>query len=738
MSASTRWIRRPCVVLLRRTLERDPVIPDWYKQHQAIPDSVVDWYEKYGLITKQQAEHARTAYGDFMPTIDANGKYMRSWDDKMRTPGSGYTQPPARAWDAMIKHFGTSIQEGQRLIWQRDWLLELERRQKANPSLGQMVTRKERAIGGPEQYLSPIKPQTGTEAAVNRNITVPVAGVPTTFEINSTPLWHGLGGGPQLAAMQSGIARGIRNIITSTTTGPLSTFTGGPFAAITAIRDTALLPTQLPRGLLRGEIDRAFGRRVVPGYDPTFPISVGKALGADASSAITKHVTDMFSDRSNYMFKDIRFALEKLLGPQKVEALAGWMRGHVAGTHLTKDSAFGLGTTGNRRALNINPRISDIGGSFRDPTANTVAPMLSRPNFKLIPDRVPLPNWIRAGINNEARGAVESFINLRALAEELYDVLANAPHSAASRLNQGHPDYTPRALANAIHNVTGNPTTRGTGVWAQRLGANIPWYNANVQGATAALRAFRENPVALGARVAYLLTLAALGSQLSALLSGKEHVEDLEKKIPNTTQAGNVIFYHGQGTDPNNHTVLPMVNEWMGIWPYFHGLAGHMIGTWTAHQNEDVLSRIIHTLAGAFDSHISTDDVLRTGIGTVRAAVPVQTPPGVNAVVSALTGQQVRDVPEQIVRNLIQGDPAWSGFTSGGGPKHQVPGQEGSNGVLLRADSGTLTSMMTTLGAAFGTAWDLAHNYQNRAKVGDEWAYEGLVRDWKQSMYDKH
>jgi hypothetical protein len=377
-----------------------------------------------------------------------------------------------------------------------------------------------------------------------------------------------------------------------------------------------------------------------------------------------------------------------------------------------------------------------MSGTIRDPTAGAVSPLLNRPNFQGIPDRVPLPNFARDTINGVVKGTAESAINLHTLARELYGVIADAPHSYIHDLNISNPRYTPRTLATAVQGVTGNPGTRGMGVWTQRLSKNVPFYNTTIQALGGSLRAVRDNPIQTGTTIATVLATTALAEHLSALLSGPEHTKFLEDKLSNSTQARNATIFHGPGTDPTNHTELPFPNEWQWLWPAFSGVTGHAIGTWNAHSDEDGLSRLIHTLAGVFDNHVTTDTVKQTGIGAVSAFVPVDTPPLISGAVAGLTGQETRNLPDTLVSNALSGKPLLSGMTSGGGPTHNVPGQEGTDGVLTRANSGTLKAVMSSLGGAFGAAYDMAHNFNQRSKVDPAWAWEGLWRDYKQQWQD--
>jgi len=113
----------------------------------------------------------------------------------------------------------------------------------------------------------------------------------------------------------------------------------------------------------------------------------------------------------------------------------------------------------------------------------------------------------------------------------------------------------------------------------------------------------------------------------------------------------------------------------------------------------------------------------------------VTVPVGVG--VAAFTGQQVKNIPDQVISNAISGDPLFDRMTTGGGPSHTPPGQTGPDSLLFRTDSGVMKAVMNALGAAGGVAHDLANGYNIRSRVGPEWAWTGLVDDYKQEWSDQ-
>lgn len=702
---------------------KDPAVVQYMDSTKAVQAAVVDSYEARGRITAAQAAAARKDNPDFLPTIGIDGDYLHSWDGKIRTPGSGYADLPGPAHEAMLKHFDASIKAAQHKDWQLGVIEAQLAKQAANPNMARIITEV-----GPGDAAALDRPPNAA-SATRRTITIGTPEGDRTFDINSTPFYQGLGGGPMQMYIGGGIGNTIRRLVTSGTTGPLNMALGGFFAGKTFIRDLGLIPAQAPRGMWRGEFDRATGIRLP--YDPTFPIGAGVTAVKDSTSVIAKNMGDILANRDNIISAPLRAAL----GDAKVDAMAHWVSARAEASKLAYREAQGVGAGGNRALLT-----SQAGTRYRNPTSDAVAPMLFKPNFKLIPDRMSLPNFPRNTINGAVRGAASTSISMSKLVRELYGTIADAPHSYLYDLNRGNPAYPGRSLSNAVQTVTGNPGTRGRGIWTQRVAGNLPFYNTGLQAVAASLASFRDNPLPLGATVGTILVMRALASHLSALLSGPAHVEHLENQLSNSVQTRNTIIYHGPGTDPNDHTELPNEAEWQGLGPYVSGLVGHLIGTWNAYKDPDLLTRLTHTIADVFGQHVETDVVRRSGIGIVNAAVPADVPPIVAAPLSAFTGQNVQNVPEQIVQNLINGQSLRTGLVSGDGSDqlHKIPGQESPDGVLNRSDMGALKAFMSALGGATGMAYDYYHNFQQRMRTDPtgEWSWSGLFQDYKQAWKD--
>lgn len=692
-----------------QTIEGDAQVKALLDQNKSIQMAIVDSAEKRGLITKSQAEYSRKHYPDFMPTIDAQGNYLHSWDGKIREPNTGVNTPAVPAWEAMTQHFDRSIRGAQLNDWRRGWILNQHAIQKANPGSAEIVT--ERLVGA--------KPVSST---IDRGITIQTSEGPRTFDVNNSAVLRGLKGGPPVMDTTRGIVSGARRLYTNMTTGPLAMISGHPFALKNFIRDSQLIPAQASPGAWRGYFDQALDRRLP--YDPTFPIGAGTTALKDSASVTTRLFADIFASKTNAVSQTLR----SMIGDAKVDSLVNWMRAEFEKSNLAARHAQGVGAGGNRSTVDSTNLIIDKSGTFRDPTAHTIAPMIGKQDFSLLGKRIPLPK--------AARAAVESYLNLSTLAHDLYGVISDAPHSFYHDINVSNPRFTPRTLFNEVQGVTGNPGTQGTGALTLKSSRSMPYYNTSVQGLGRSLAAFRDHPLHVTSTMLTTLLFASAAEQLSALVSGPEHVDHLENQTSNSQKARNAIIYHGPSTDPNEHTEIPIAIEHQPLKPFISALFGHAVGTWTAHQDEDVASRLIHTLSSLFHDHVSTDVQKQQVIGAINTLPPLSLTVPTDVAIGAMSGQKVKDIPQTIAANAMDNKPLLGGLLTGGGIIHKVPGQEGTDGLMLRTDSGAIKAIMDALGAAGTVAHMLGSNYGDRSKLGSDWAQAGVWQDYKQEWKD--
>ena len=592
--------------------EADPQIAALLAQNKAFGLSLVDSLEARGNITPAEANYARTARPDYMPTVTRDGNLVSAWTPGVPATDSGFNTPPAPAWEAMIKHFDNTIRSAQLDDWQRTQVLNMLDAQQRNPS-----------------KVAPVVVERSAPSASRRSVIINTATGKRYFDINNTAFYQGLTQGPQVMGHGMATANFVRRFYQNMTTGTAAMMFGHPFAMKNFIRDTMLIPAQAQKGLWRGELDKALGVRLP--YDPTFAAGAGVTAVKDASTVFAKNFADMLASRGNLfsaMFRGVT-------SDAQIDSWVKWIRASVEHSKLMQREAQGVGAGGNRSLVDMNNLVQGKQGSYRDPTASSVSPLLNKPNFARIPGSVPL--------TNVARGTVTSAINLNTLAKELYGVISDAPHSYLHDLNVGNPKFPGRTLASAVQEVTGNPGTQGRGGMTRALSQSIPYYNTSVQAVGRSLAAFRDNPLAMGTTVGTVLATVALAEHLSALISGPEHVQHLEEKTTNSVKTRNAIIYHGPGTDPNDHTEIPIPNEWQPIHPYTSGLTGLMLSTWNAHAGDpNELTRLIHTIASVFGKHVSTDIEKQTNIGIASAGLPIDMPLPGQLAIAATTGRSRR------------------------------------------------------------------------------------------------
>ena len=395
--------------------------------------------------------------------------------------------------------------------------------QAADPAAAKIVGKPQAvATSIPSQQQNLLPGEAPASALALRRITVNTSNGPVSFDVNSTPFYRNLTSNPQAMTAGMQFANAARKMYQNLTTGPLAMMMGHPFAATIALKDLALIPANAPKGIWRGELDRAFNTRLP--YDPTFPIGAGSTMIKDAGTVIARHFADILGSNSMPASQNLR----ALLGNDKVDAMIAWMRSHIEQSNLATREAAMVGGGGNRSMVDFKTNMPDEAGMFRDPTAGRVAPSLGQ--GKLM-QSLPLP----------IQGNVRAILNMNNLAKDLFGVIADAPHSYLYDVNRDNAAFPDEHWPGPVQEVTGNPGTMGRGGMTQKFGKSLPFYNTSVQGIAATMRAFRDRPIATGMTVLPILLTLAAAEHLSALLSGPQHVDDLKNRVSNDTHTRNAV-----------------------------------------------------------------------------------------------------------------------------------------------------------------------------------------------------
>ena len=459
-----------------------------------------------------------------------------------------------------------------------------------------------------------------------------------------------------------------------------------------------------------------------------------KTAAEEVGSVFNKHLADALASKDH----PLRQVMYGTIGGRRTEALRKLLNAAYLNSKLERRMSLGVGGGGQMGVSEASGRLAGATTkTYRDPLS-TVAPLVSRPRLEQIAEKVPL-----------GKGAVNSVLSLRQLIHDLHGVVSDAPHSRYFDINLNNPKLATlpggktdvRRLAAEVQHVVGDPTTHGMGIGAQEISKRIPYFNTALQGTARRLASFRDRPLRwAGAGAATALTLS-LASQLSALVSGKEHTDHLENRVANSKGESNAILYHGPGTDPNNHTELNLPQELRGLKSVMDTVSSMVMGTWHAHQDEASLERIKHMLADLFSQHVSTNMWTKLGLSAAdEAGFPLQIPPREAAVISAVTGQDVSDPARKIMTNLIEGKPWTTGIVSGGS-ETVIPGQDDKSSYIGKADSKTVQAVLSALlGTAGQAIGEYGSNALNRLDQTHDlsWLWHGLRTDYGQKVVENN
>jgi len=252
------------------------------------------------------------------------------------------------------------------------------------------------------------------------------------------------------------------------------------------------------------------------------------------------------------------------------------------------------------------------------------------------------------------------------------------------------------------------------------------------------VREFGEHPFGLSAGVIASLSIPALASIFSALVSGPQAVNHLENTVSTANRAGNVMLYHPGEPNPNVHTEISLPQRLRWIYPMILEMAATSMDAFRAHNDQNLLNRTLDTLGDVFSHHISNSTGISTAEGAGQFLGFVQPPPVLTGLLGAVTGRDVRFQPDVIARNVVTGKPWLSGTSFDTTPQRQIPGVQLHDNMISNDDGSTVHAILSALfGAAGASVADMSRNYNIRSSAGAEHPILDAFGDWRQGFMDQ-
>jgi hypothetical protein len=712
--------------------EANPKIKEFLDHEAATAEFIRNQYDKMGLITKDQAEGAKQ-FSNFMPTFDAEGNYLHSWDYKDLRPGTGYKAPPMPAVEAMNVHYDKAFRKAIQDTSIRNFVLKLNDFVGRNPEYRGLIKESVDASGAP---LKPPEPLSNT---LDPHITIKTSEGPRYFEVNNTALRNSLPN-PRMLGATATHFNTARRVLQSTVTGPLAAVGQKFFAPVIFARDVGQIPIQAKPGMYVGYGSKALGGRMRGMYDPSFVAAAGRSMGVNTGSVLAKNFADVLATKDNPITK----MFTAMKGKQWVETQAERMHQRYLRSELEFQSAHRVGGGGSLGYGEQGTRLAGAtkGTGYRDPLGNTVVPMQARPYLGKggIASKVPLAS-------NPT--AVTSFLHLKNLIHDLHGTVSDAPHAALFELNKSNPMYMENGrmnydrLGRDVQQVIGDPGRRGGASkgFSSAADTGIPFYNTSKQAAGTMLASYRDHPFMWGSSAASLAAMYSLASHLSALVSGKAHTDFLENQISNQQKESTPIIFHGPGTDPHNHTELQTSQEVRPIYGIINDMIGAGVGSFQAHSDANFKDRLVYMLSDLFHHHVSTNVHKQTAAGLMDMfGYPLQLSPMVSAVVGGLTGSSPGNIGQTLLQNVEGGKPLLQGL--GGQPTgNTLPGQEVTSNFVAKNDANSLQAFLggilgisaTSLTKQISDAksrWDQTHDLST--------VWHGFTSDVKQNFAEQN
>jgi len=705
---------------MRAAGDADPAVKAWLDHWDDTVKFVRQDAELSGMITPGQAARGANLYPEWMPTVRQDGSVMHSWDPRHAEQVPGWTLPPTNAWDAQAMWYDRAYRDMQHNAWMRDRILRYDNFGQLNPEYRGMLT----WADGPSETAS--------------RLTIYTSAGPRYVDVNNPWLYRTLKGGPTQIGNVAAWTAGFRRLLTSGVVGPLSAIGGNIFALKHMARYMIAGGSQLGPQLYKGYLDRALKQAIGHGvpWDPTVLYGVPRTAIGDMGSAFAKNFGDTLASSSH----PITASLRPFIGQSGIDAWRDWLYHRYNTSNLGQRTAAGVSGGGSYGIREVTPRVFGEAGATAANPLHNVAPILDK-NHLLASTSNPLGTLGQS----VGRGLVTSSINLRSLIRDLHGAVLDAVNGFAYDLNrqnpaimqQGRPNT--RMLGHMAQSMIGDPATMGASTWARGIARSVPLANIGMQAMAATLRSFRDHPVnwSLGATIP--MFLLSLGSQLSAITSGQDHVDYLQNHMSDQQKEANAIFFHGKGTTPDQHTELSLPQPFRWLYPYVNALTASALGVFRSDGLS--LQSLEHMLSEFFSSHVSTSTVHQMGLGGTEALeFPLSVPPAGSAAIAALTGRDPGRIGSSLVENVQQDRPLTQGIATGPTPS-RIPGQE-ERGILnsiINEDSlrGVLQALVGSVG---GTVLDLVkHGYERWDQTHDaDWVIRGLKSDYAQTLAEQN
>jgi hypothetical protein len=691
----------------------DPTVKSWFDHTRKMHDFTLDEAALEGLITKEQWRKAKQLYPNWMPTPLENGAIPHSWSPRPVDKYTGWNAAPIPAWDASYMYYDKAFREMQRGALNRDLVLKLHDFTRLNPEYRGLV----REVWNPS----------------SKSVTIPTIKGERHFEINNSFLRNSLTRNPTQMSTVLGWLNWGRQIAQSSGVGPIAMAGAKLFSPTHMIRYTVGPVATLPKQAYRGYLDRAIGTRLPYVPDPSRMVGIPATAAKDIGVAFARALHDALADSSHPGTS----AWRAIAGESSVNSTRQWLANRLANTHAAENAAMGLGGSSGYGSRDLRPRLAGVQARYSGDPIGAVAPNVNSP--ARLQDTSPL------GVVR--RGTVSTVINLRNLLHDINGAILDSPNQFFTDINKTNPAYMNAAgkldkprLAEQMQSFLGDPATKGGSSVARGAAATGPFYNIALQGTTATVKSMRDHPFIWASSTLGPLIMGALASDISALMSGPQHLDHMQNHLTAQQKVSHITIYKGAGTDPNNHWTIPLPQFMHPIYPIVHELTHALVGGFAAGTDKATYDRLVHGISEMFSHHTSSDlgHQVRTG-GVNALAFPFELAPITSAATSLLTGRQSGSLPGQVVDNLDQGKSALPLASSSSGPG--IPGQEGGPNSWSKSSSDALKG---ALHAFFGTAADAlikaGHNIGIRweATHDPSWVKRGLASDYSQQFAEQN
>jgi hypothetical protein len=512
-----------------------------------------------------------------------------------------------------------------------------------------------------------------------------------------------------------------RRLVSSGTTGLMSTLSLRAFPITNLMRTAFQLPINRPKGYVGGLMDYGaqklsggrFGYRLP---DPTNIPGAAYSIGRGAFDDVAHKLANLFDKENTGVSSQI---VKSIITPQRMDLINKALKDYYLGTTTYQKLAEGVG------ASSVPYRLRTPAYGSGDHFVRSMSGQLSPSLF----------------LNGGKLGTIKpATIRLMDAANKIFTSISDGSHDYFYRLNNFAGGHEPASLAYETRAIVGDPGVHGAGKAVTGLRSYVPYANVSAQGVTRFGRALKDTPVGTSAGL-----VGGLGSlALLSIYTAMQHPETLnylQNQVPSQGSAANAYLFNGP--NPATAAMFSLPQELRPFYPMMMDIISKAINLDAAQHDAGVHDSITSFLKDWFAEHIENQTWQSTMHGVSDAAAIVDVPSVANAVIAPITGKSIHIDPARLYGDWSTGSGplgnlSFSSFAMPTGTDAPLPNQSPGDNFLDAMDGKKWSVLLSNVFGMASSVLDMPFQYSKYYhQTGDAYAALGQVgKDWLQDAMD--